>query len=178
MRTLGLDIGDKRTGVAISDSEGLLAVPLTVIVSQSEEATIGDIIKLVEQHRIERIVVGLPRSLSGSLGQQADKVTAFVEKLRNAVATLNKVKGKQSRLTSVDIQLWDERFSTVAVDRLMAEAGTKKNKRNEHRDALAAAFILQGFLDSCHSEPLASCHSEGEKRPKNLTQGKLREESS
>jgi len=223
MRSLGLDIGDKRTGVAISDAEGLLAVPLTVIVSQSEEATIGDIIKLVEHHRIERIVVGLPRSLSGSLGPQADKVTAFVEKLRNSLASrspepfssflssglrvtkgdchseglaeaLSKAKGqqpknlaqgelrtgaaKQSRLTPVDIQLWDERFSTVAVDRLMAEAGTKKNKRKEHRDALAAAFILQGFLDSCHSEPFASCHSEGEKRPKNLAQGKLREESS
>jgi len=227
MRSLGLDIGDKRTGVAISDPQGLLAVPLTVIVNQSEEATIGDIIKLVEQHRIERIVVGLPRSLSGSLGPQADKVTTFVEKLRNSIASrspepfssfrvtkgdchseglaeaLSKAKGqrpknlaqgelrtgaaKQSHLTSVDIQLWDERFSTVAVEKLMVKAGTKKNKRNEHRDALAAAFILQGFLDSCHFEPFASCHSEGEKRPKNLLftpfrasahQGKLREESS
>ena len=155
MRSLGLDIGDKRTGVAISDSEGLLAVPLTVIVSQGEEAIIGDIIKLVEQHRIERIVVGLPRSLSGSLGPQADKVTVFVEKLRNGIAR----EVKQSRLTSVDIQLWDERFSTVAADRLMVEAGTKKNKRKEHRDALSAAFILQGFLDSCHSES-SPCHSE------------------
>ena len=169
MRSLGLDIGDKRTGVAISDSEGLLAVPLTVIANQSEDTTIGDIIKLVEQHRIERIIVGLPRSLDGSLGPQADKVTAFAEKLS--------LRAKRSNL-NVDIQLWDERFSTVAADRLMARAGTKKNKRNEHRDALAAAFILQGFLDSCHSEPFASCHSEGEKRPKNLAQGKLREESS
>jgi putative Holliday junction resolvase len=148
MRSLGLDIGDKRTGVAMSDSEGLLAVPLTVIANQSEDTTIVDIIELVEQHRIERIVVGLPRSLSGNLGQQADKVTAFVEKLRNAVATLNEVKGKQPHLTRVDIQLWDERFSTVAAEKLMVRAGSKRNKRNEHRDALSAAFILQGFLDS------------------------------
>jgi len=173
MRTLGLDIGDKRTGVAISDPQGLLAVPLTVLVSQSEEATIDDIIKLVEQHGIERIVVGLPRCLSGSLGPQADKITAFVEKLRNGIAR----EAKQSRLTSVDIQLWDERFSSVAVEKLMVKAGAKRNKRNEHRDALSAAFILQGFLDSCHSEPFAPCHSEGAKRPKNLAQGKLREES-
>ncbi len=152
MRSLGLDIGDKRTGVAISDPEGLVAVPLTVIVSQSEEATIDDIIKLAEQYHIERIVVGLPRSLNGSLGPQADKVTAFTEKLRNVIATLNKVKGKQSHLTGIDIQLWDERFSTVAAERLMVKAGTKRNKRNQHRDALSAAFILQGFLDSCHSE--------------------------
>jgi len=139
MRSLGLDIGDKRTGVAISDSEGLLAVPLSVIVSQSEEATIDDIIKLLEQHRIERIVVGLPRSLDGSLGPQADKVTAFAEKLS--------LRAKRSNL-NVDIQLWDERFSSVAAEKLMVRAGTKKNKRNEHRDALAATFILQGFLDS------------------------------
>ncbi len=182
MRSLGLDVGDKRTGVAISGPQGLLAVPLTVI-AKSEDATIGDIIKLVEQHRIERIVVGLPRSLDGSLGQQADKVTAFTEKLRSVIASrspelfpschsegekrpknlaqskLREARAKQSHLTRVDIQLWDERFSTVAAERLMAEAGTKRNKRNQHRDALAAAFILQGFLDSCHSEP-PPCHSE------------------
>jgi putative Holliday junction resolvase len=143
MRSLGLDIGDKRTGVAISDPEGLLAVPLTVIVSQSEDTTINDIIKLVEQHQIERIVVGLPRSLDGSLGPQADKVTAFAGKLS--------LRAKRSNL-NVDIKLWDEQFSTVAAEKLMVRAGSKRNKRNEHRDALAAAFILQGFLDSCHSE--------------------------
>lgn len=140
MRSLGLDIGDKRTGVAISDPEGLLAVPLTVIVSQSEEATIDDIIKLAEQYHIERIVVGLPRSLNGSLGPQADKVTAFADKLS--------LRAKRSNLGQIDIQLWDERFSTVAAEKLMVMAGTKKNKRNEHRDTLSAAFILQGFLDS------------------------------
>jgi len=148
MRSLGLDVGDKRTGVSISDPQGLLAVPLTVIVSESEEATIDDIVKLVEQHRIERIVVGLPRSLDGSLGPQAEKVKVFVKKLRN----VSYERAKQSHLSQIDIQLWDERFSTVAAGRLMAEAGTRINKRKQHRDAMAAAFILQGFLDSCHSE--------------------------
>ena len=176
MRSLGLDVGDKRTGIAISGPQGLLAVPLTVIANKDEDATIDDIIKLVEQHHIERIVLGLPRSLNGSLGQQADKVTAFTEKLRSVIASrspelfpschsegekrpknlaqskLREARAKQSHLTRVDIQLWDERFSTVAAERLMVEAGTKRNKRNQHRDALAAAFILQGFLDSRHSE--------------------------
>ena len=200
-RSLGLDVGDKRTGVAISDPEGLLAVPLTVIVRESEDTFIDDIIELVEQHQIEHIVVGLPRSLNGSLGRQADKVTTFVEKLRDAIASrspdpfaschsegekrpknlaqgkLRERTAKQSHLSRVDIQLWDERFSTVAAERLMVEAGTRRSKRNQYRDALAAALILQGFLDSCHSdpEPFAFCHSEGEKRPKNLAQGKLRE---
>lgn len=139
MRSLGLDIGDRRTGVAISDPEGLVAVPLTVIISQSENSTIDDIIKLVEQHMIGRIVVGLPRSLDGSLGPQAEKVTAFAEKLS--------LRAQRGNL-NVDIQLWDERFSTVAVAKLMAKAGGKRNRRKEHQDAMAAAFILQGFLDS------------------------------
>lgn len=149
MRSLGLDVGDKRTGVAISDPEGLLAVPLTVI-TKSEDAAIDDIIQLVEQYGIERIVVGLPRSLNGILSSQADKVKAFVEKL---LAT-----SRRSNL-DVDIQLWDEWFSTVAADCLIAEAGTKRSKRNQHRDAIAAAFILQGFLDRCHLE-LPPCYSE------------------
>jgi len=143
MRSLGLDVGDKRTGVAISDPQGLVAVPLTVI-AKGEDMAIDDIIELVEQHRIERIVLGLPRSLNGSLGQQADKVAAFAEKLS--------LRARQCNLRQLDIQLWDERFSTVVADRLMAEVGTKRNKRKQHRDAIAATFILQGFLDSRHPE--------------------------
>ena len=148
MRSLGLDIGDKRTGVAISDPQGIIAIPLTTIVDKDEDNTIDEILRLTEQYEVERIVVGLPRCLNGDLGEQANKVTAFTERLRNVIATLNEVKGKQSHLTRVDIQMWDERFSTVAAERLMIEAGTKRNKRKQHRDAMAAALILQGFLDS------------------------------
>ena len=144
MRSLGLDFGDKRIGVAISDPEGLLAIPLTMIVNKNEDATIDDIIKLIEQHDIERIVVGLPRSLNGGLGPQADKVKAFAEKLS--------LPTKGGNLARMDIRMWDERFSTIAVEKLMVKAGTKRNRRDEHRDAMAAAFMLQGFLDSCHSE--------------------------
>jgi len=146
MRSLGLDVGDKRTGVAISDAEGLLAIPLTMIASKSEDATIDNIIGLVEKHGIERIVVGLPRSLSGELDAQANKVMVFISKLQDAVG--NRV--KQSKLANVDIRMWDERFSTIAAEKLMVQARTKRNARKEHRDAVAAAFILQGFLDSCH----------------------------
>lgn len=143
MRSLGLDVGDRRIGVAISGPNGLLAVPLSVI-AKSEDAAIDDIIKLAKQHRIERIVIGLPRSLNGGLGQQANKVIAFTDKLS--------LRAQQSNIGQIDIELWDERFSTVAAERLMAEAGTKREKRNQRRDAIAASFILQGFLDSKHSE--------------------------
>ena len=140
MRCLGLDIGDKRTGVAVSDPQGILALPLSVIGGSDEEATIDDILKLIEQYEAECVVVGLPYSLNGNLGQQANKVTSFAEKLSSRT--------KQSDLNQVNIQLWDERLSTIAAERLMTEAGTKRNKRKQHRDAIAAAFILQGFLDS------------------------------
>jgi putative Holliday junction resolvase len=155
MRSLGLDVGDKRTGVAISDPQGILATPLTVLASKDEDALINEILKLVKQHEVERIVVGLPRHLSGELGKQAGKVTVFTDKLS--------WQAKQSNLNQLDIQLWDERLSTKAAQRLKTEAsgqgsklrpGAKRGTRDHgfsvkaEVDAIAAAFILQGFLDS------------------------------
>jgi len=155
MRSLGLDVGDKRTGVAISDPEGILATPLTVLVSKDEDALIDEILKLVEQYKAECIVVGLPRRLNGELGKQANKVTAFADKLS--------WRAKRSNLNQLDVQLWDERFSTKAAERLKTEAGGKGSKLRSRAkrgaknhsfsvkaevDAIAAAFILQGFLDS------------------------------
>jgi putative Holliday junction resolvase len=151
MRSLGLDVGDKRTGVAISDPQGILATPLTVLASKDKDALINEIIKLVEQYKAERIVIGLPRRLNGEMGKQADKVTAFTDKLS--------WRAKQNNLNQLDVQLWDERLSTKAAERLKMEAGGKRSKLHSratnHRfsikaevDAIAAAFILQGFLDS------------------------------
>ena len=74
VRSLGLDVGDKRTGVAMSDARGILATPLTVLASIGESALTEQVLKLVEQHKVERVVVGLPRRLSGDLGKQAGKV--------------------------------------------------------------------------------------------------------
>ena len=155
MRSLGLDVGDKRTGVAISDPQAILATPLTVLVSKDEDDLTDEILKLVEQYKAERVVVGLPRRLNGELGEQAGKVTAFTEKLT--------LRAKRSNLNQLDVQMWDERLSTKAAERLMMEAGGKggklrsraKRKTKNHNsstkvsvDAMAAAFILQGFLDS------------------------------
>jgi putative Holliday junction resolvase len=155
MRSLGLDVGDKRTGVAVSDPQGILASPITVLTAKDEEAIIDEVLRLVERYEAGRIVVGLPRRLNGELGEQAGKVTAFTEKLS--------LRAKRSNLNQLDVQMWDERLSTKAVERLMMEAGGKGNKlrsgakrrAKSHNssakvsvDALAAAFILQGFLDS------------------------------
>jgi putative Holliday junction resolvase len=134
MRTLGLDIGDKRIGVAISDAEEILASPLAIITREDDEKAVADIIKLVDQHNAERIVLGMPYSLDGSIGIQANKVMDFAEKL--------------SKHTTASMEVWDERLSTVAVERLLREAGSKKAKKRARRDDAAAAFILQGYLDS------------------------------
>jgi len=140
MRSLGLDKGDRKTGVAICDSAEIMAIPLTVIEHNNEDATVADIVKLAEQYEIERIVIGLPISLNGTLGKQAEKVIAFTEKLSLCA--------EQSSLAHIEIKAWDERFSTVAAEKLMMESGARRNKRKKHRDAMAATLILQGFLDS------------------------------
>jgi putative Holliday junction resolvase len=134
MRTLGLDVGDKRIGVAISDPGEILASPLAIITREDDKKAIADIIKLVDQYDVERIVVGLPYSLDGSIGRQANKVMDFAERL--------------SKHTKASMEVWDERLSTVAVERLLREAGSKKARKRANQDAAAAAFILQGYLDS------------------------------
>jgi putative Holliday junction resolvase len=137
MRILGLDIGDKRIGVALSDPQGMLAGALTTIERRDSAADIQAILNLVEKHGVERIVIGLPRSLNGSIGQQAEKVQAFSEMLGQKV--------------DVPVESWDERLSTVAAERLLIEVGAKRAKRKKHRDAIAASFILQGYLDRLRS---------------------------
>ena len=134
MRILGLDIGDRRIGVAISDPGEVLASPLTTIINEDSQNAIDTIIRLVNQHDVKRIVIGLPYSLDGSISGQTNKVMDFVDRL--------------SKSTKADIETWDERLSTVAVERLLKEVNNKKANKRERRDAAAAAFILQGYLDS------------------------------
>jgi len=139
MRSLGLDIGDKRIGVAISDPEQILASPLTTIfVRDDDSEAFKSIADIVATHKVHNIIIGLPYSMNGSMGPQAIKVTTFAERLAEYV--------------TVGIEFQDERLSTVAAGRLLIESGSKKRKKKEHRDAAAAAFILQGYLDSLKKE--------------------------
>ncbi len=133
MRNLGLDIGDRRIGVALSDPGGILASPLTIIECQEEQRDIEAIIAIVNQHQVGRIVAGLPRSLNGSIGPQAEKVMAFITLLR--------------RHTTVPVEFRDERLTTVSARRLMQAARTKRTKTKVRDDAVAAALILQSYLD-------------------------------
>ena len=131
MRSLGLDIGDKRIGVALSDPEGILASPFTIIERSSDDADVAAIVGIVEQQQVGRILVGLPRSMDGSLGRQAEKVKEFVTEL--------------SRHAEVPVEFRDERLSTVSVKRMVQ--GVRKTGKGTRYDAMAAALILQGYLD-------------------------------
>ncbi len=137
MRIMALDIGDKKIGVAMSDPEGVLATPLVTIIRLNDSEAIDSICKLVSKYKVGHVVVGLPYSLDGSMGTQAEKVCAFARKL--------------SQSLQVDIRMQDERLSSAAADRLLSEAGVKKGHKKSVRDAAAAAFILQGYLDSLRS---------------------------
>ena len=134
MRILGLDVGDRRVGVAISDPLEIIATPLTVLTRDDDKTTIDTIAQLVVQYDIKKIVVGLPYSLDGSIGHQANKVKDFVQKL--------------SQSTSTGIEFWDERWSTIAAESMLSEAGNKNARERSRRDDAAAAYILQGYLDS------------------------------
>jgi len=135
MRSLGLDLGDKRIGVAMGDPSGILATPLTTIARVTDdETTIDEILAIVDKHDVERIVVGMPYSMSGDVGIQASKVIDFVAKL-------------SKRAPKISIETWDERLSTVAVQRLMASANRRGKAARLQRDAAAAAYVLQGYLD-------------------------------
>ncbi|MFC1949133.1 Holliday junction resolvase RuvX [Chloroflexota bacterium] len=130
---MGLDIGDRRIGVALSDSTGILASPLTIIDRTDDSQTIQAIIDIIEQNDVAKVIAGLPRSMDGSIGQQAEKVQAFVRDL--------------SGQTQVPIEFRDERLTTVSAKRLMRESRGKKNRKKVRDDAIAAALILQGYLD-------------------------------
>lgn len=133
MRVLCLDVGDRRIGLALSDSEGMLASSLGAIERRGVEKDIKALVNLVQQHHVERIVVGLPRRLDGTLGDQARKVETLADKLREA--------------TPVAIDYWDERLSTFTAQERLREAGAKRVSRGRI-DAAAAAVILQGYLDA------------------------------
>lgn len=138
MRVLALDVGDKRIGVAISDPSQVLARSLKVIQrrSRQEDSAVefDAVARLVEEYEVEKVVVGYPRSLDGKAHAQAEKVERYATGLAESL--------------TVPILLWDERFSTVTAERLMREVGLKGRKGREGIDAVAAAVILQDYLDS------------------------------
>lgn len=133
MRILGLDIGQKTIGVAISDPLGFTAQGITTIRRKKKEEDINEIINLCKEYAVETIVVGLPKNMNGSIGFVGEKIMEFTELLKDSV--------------ECKIELWDERLTTVAAHRAMLEADLSRGKRKKIVDKIAATYILQGYLD-------------------------------
>ena len=134
MRILGLDVGDVRIGVAVSDPMKIIAQGLDSIKRVGPKTDVETIKRLVDQYEAEELVVGLPKTLAGEIGIQAQKVLDFTELVRSAV--------------EIPIIMWDERMTTIAATRSLIEADMSRKKRKTVVDKVAATLILQGYLDS------------------------------
>lgn len=131
-RLMGLDVGDKTIGVAVSDLLMITAQSVTTVKRTNIKNDILELKKIMSDYQVTKLIVGLPKMLNGTVGIQGEKVLAFVEKLEKEV--------------SVPIELEDERFTTSISERMLIEADVKRKKRREVIDKLAAAQILSGYM--------------------------------
>ncbi len=137
MRVLGLDFGTHTVGVAVSDPLGYTAQGVEIIRRKEDNKlrqTLARIEELVKLYQVETIVLGLPKHMNNDCGDRVEATMEFKEKLQ--------------RRTGCDIIMWDERLTTVAADRVLIEAGVRREDRKKYVDKIAAQFILQGYLDS------------------------------
>ncbi|MBI2067807.1 MAG: Holliday junction resolvase RuvX [Deltaproteobacteria bacterium] len=133
MRILALDMGSKTIGVALSDPLGWTAQGLKTVLRRGKESDYKTIVDLVKEWEVDEILIGLPINMNGTEGPQAEKVRAFASEL--------------GRHIEVPITFWDERLSTAGAERSLLEADLSRERRKEVIDKMAAAFILQGYLD-------------------------------
>ena len=146
---MGLDYGTKTVGVAVSDPLGLTAQAIETIVRKEENKlrkTCARIEELIVQYDVEKIILGFPKHMNNDIGERAEKSLEFRDMLH--------------RRTGLEVVMWDERLTTVAANRAMIEGGVRREERGQHVDALAAALILQGYLDSLGTQKSADAENE------------------
>ena len=140
MRKIGLDVGDKTIGVAVSDELDITAQGITTIVRVGIKKDTGKVLEYIKEYGCDTVVIGLPLKLDGTDSPQTEKVREFRQKLEN------KLRG--SGMNNVNIEFYDERLTTVMAEKVLIEADMRRNKRKEIIDRQAAIIILQGYLDS------------------------------
>ncbi len=136
MRIMGLDFGSKTVGVAISDSLLITAQGIEIIRRKEENKlrqTLARIEELAAEYEVTEIVLGLPKNMNATEGVRAELTQEFKDKLE--------------RRTGLPVSMWDERLTTVAADKIMMEAGVRRENRKNYVDMIAAVLILQGYLD-------------------------------
>lgn len=137
MRSFGLDVGTKTVGVAVSDALGLTAQPVTTLRRSNLRADLTELRRLAEQHSVDHVVVGLPLNMDGTEGSSAAEARRFGD----AVV----------RQLGLPVEYWDERLTTTAANRALLEADLSRARRKALVDRVAAALILQGWLDAHHA---------------------------
>ena len=134
MRIMGLDLGESRIGVALSDELLLTAQGLCVINSRGSANDLAQVLQLIEHHAVTHLVIGLPRNMDGSSGPMVDKVKAFGRQL-------------VERKPELVLEYWDERLTTTAAQRVLVDADMSRSRRRKVVDKVAASLILQGYMD-------------------------------
>jgi putative Holliday junction resolvase len=138
MKVLGLDMGSKRIGVAVSDALGITAQGLLTLEKEKEKDLFKTLRDIILREGVEEIIVGLPLNMNGSCGPEAQSAISFADTLKDKF--------------DLPVKLWDERMSTMEVERIMIEADTSRNKRKKKIDKLAAQVILQSYLNAKDSK--------------------------
>ena len=139
VRILALDHGTVRIGVAVSDELKMIAQPLEFIPAEPFSAFLERLKVILREKEVEMILIGMPRNMDGSYGPAALKVQAFVATLKNAI--------------TVPVKTWDERLTSVMANRMLIEANVRRENRKSKVDKMAAAILLQSYLDSLAGQP-------------------------
>lgn len=139
MRTLALDYGTKRIGVAISDELKIIAQPLEFILNEPFDKFLDRLTELIQEKDVELILVGMPRNMDGSFGSSAENVQTFVATLKEKF--------------SVPIKTWDERLTTAQANRVLVQGNVRRRERKQKVDKTAAAILLQSYLDALPGMP-------------------------
>ena len=136
-KIIGLDVGSKTVGIAISDLMGWTAQGLDTLRINEEQNELGieKLVEIIQDNQVGTVVIGLPKNMNNSIGFRGEASLQYKEKLQEA-------------LPSIEIIMWDERLSTMAAERSLLEADVSRQKRKKVIDKMAAVFILQGYLDS------------------------------
>ena len=134
MRTLALDVGDKRIGMAVTDPLNITAQPLQTLIRKDRKGDFDEIKEVVRNMSVSKIIVGLPLNMDGTAGARAKESYKFVDKLKEELG--------------IPIQLWDERLSTMEANRVLLQADVSRKKRKKVDDKIAAQLILQSYLSS------------------------------
>ncbi len=133
MRIMSMDVGNKRIGIAVSDPLGITAQGLDTIVRTNKDADIKKVGELIQTYQPDKIVIGLPKNMNGSIGEQGTRTQKFGELLESTF--------------SIEVVYWDERLTTVSATRALIDGNVRRDKRKKQVDKLAAVLILQSYLD-------------------------------